>query len=126
MKPYKHARISVRKFGGKVEDYMPIHNWFDHTKAHVADMRHRMLLHNSWGIYLCEQVFGEYFENSDGKIIQVRDVAEQHVMDDLGTIPSLDKCLQSMTLEKWMGGPVRKKKVMTPEELTERLKVYVD
>ena len=126
MKPYKHARISVKKFGGAIEDYMHIHDWFDHTKAHVADMRHRMVLHNSWGIYICEQVFGTYFENSDGDVVQTRDVAEQHVLDDLGTIPSLDKCLKSMTLERWMGGPVRKKKIMTPGELKKRIVEYVD
>lgn len=46
-----------------------------------------MILHNALGIFICEQVFGTYFTNSDGKIVQVRDVAEQHVLDDLGTIP---------------------------------------
>lgn len=90
MKPYLHARISAKKFGGDPEDYMEIHNWFDHTKAHIADMRHRALLHNSWGIWLCEQIFGDlillpdgtpkkttYITNSEGKKVQVRDVAEQ-------------------------------------------------
>ena len=117
MKPYKHARISAKKWGGTPDDYLFIHDWFDHTKAHVADMRHRMLLHNSWGIYLCEQVFGTYFTNSDGKVVQVRDVAEQHVLDDLGTIPSLDKCLAGMKLEQWMGGPIRKRKTIREKDL---------
>jgi hypothetical protein len=117
MKPYKHARISVKKWGGQPDDYLFIHDWFDHTKAHIADMRHRVLLHNSWGIYLCEQVFGTYFENSDGKIVQVRDVAEQHVLDDLGTIPSLDKCLKGLKLETWMGGPIRKRKIIKASDL---------
>lgn len=117
MKPWKHSRISVKKWGGVPEDYLFIHDLFDHTKAHVADMRHRMLLHNSWGIYLCEQVFGTKFENSEGKVVQVRDVAEQHVLDDLGTIPSLDRCLGSMTLETWMGGPIRKRKVLREKDL---------
>jgi hypothetical protein len=31
--PWKHAENSVRKFGGKAEDYLPIHNWFDESKA---------------------------------------------------------------------------------------------
>ena len=83
-------------------------------------MRHRMLLHNSWGIYLCEKVFGTKFENSDGKTVQVRDVAEQHVLDDLGTIPSLDRCLGSMSLEQWMGGPIRKRKVLREKDLREQ------
>jgi hypothetical protein len=31
--PLKHAESSARKFGGKAEDYPPIHNWFDESKA---------------------------------------------------------------------------------------------
>ena len=30
--PLKHAESSARKFGGKAEDYLPIHNWFDESK----------------------------------------------------------------------------------------------
>ncbi len=123
MKPYSHARISAKRFGGIPEDYLDIHTWFDHTKAHVADMRHRMLLHNSWGIWLSESIFGtiiqkpdgsfyrtSYIINSDGDQVQVRDVGEQHVLDDLGTIPTVDKCLSSMPLDQWMGGPIKKVK----------------
>ena len=25
--PFEHARSSARKFGGKAEDYLAIHNW---------------------------------------------------------------------------------------------------
>jgi hypothetical protein len=31
--PLKHAESSARKFGGKPEGYLPIHNWFDESKA---------------------------------------------------------------------------------------------
>jgi len=31
--PLKHAQNSARKFGGKPEDYLPIHSWFDESKA---------------------------------------------------------------------------------------------
>ena len=41
--PLKHAESSARKFGGKAEDYLPIHNWFDESKAFLADFRHRAL-----------------------------------------------------------------------------------
>lgn len=110
MKPHVHARISAKRFGGSPGDYVDIHEWFDHTKAHVADMRHRMLLHNSWGIYLCAQVFGDTRTNSAGEVYSVRDIGEQHVIDDLGHIPTLDKCLSSMPLVRWMGGPLRRRK----------------
>lgn len=105
MKPRKHGYVSTKRFGGNPEDYQEIHDFMDHTKQNVPDVRHRMLLHNSWGIYLAERVFGTYITNSSGTEVSVRDVAEQHVLDDLGFIPTLEKCLESMTLEKWMGGP---------------------
>lgn len=112
MKPLIHCKSSVHKWGGKVEDYMAIHEFFDQTKAHVADMRHRVILHNSFGIYLCQQVFGHFFVNSDGREVSVRDVGEQHVIEDLGTIPSLDRCFQELPISPWLGGPVRKHKTI--------------
>jgi len=45
--PFKHAESSARKFGGKAEDYLPIHNWFDESKAFIADFRHRSLRHHA-------------------------------------------------------------------------------
>jgi hypothetical protein len=64
MKPYDHAKTSVRRWRGKPEDYLPIHDFLDESKAHHADMRHRALLHNSWGIYPCERLFGHNLSNS--------------------------------------------------------------
>jgi hypothetical protein len=115
VKPYSHARNSVKKWGGSIEDYLKLHNWFDQTKAHVADMRHRAILHNAFGIFLLEQQFGVYFTNSDGHTVQVRDVGEQHVLEDLGRIPSLDECMRSLPMEQWFGGPSRKRERLTIE-----------
>ena len=84
MKPFLHGKVSVKKWGGKEEDYQKIHDWFDQTKAHFPDMRHRAILHSSFGIFLCEQMFGLNITNSDGKTVSVRDIAEQHVIDDMG------------------------------------------
>ena len=39
--PLEHAKNSARKFGGAAEDYLPIHEWFDESKAMLADVRHR-------------------------------------------------------------------------------------
>jgi hypothetical protein len=71
--PYHHAISSVEKFGGQVEDYLAIHQWFDQTKAHIADARHRAILHSSFGIFLCEQVFGATNKNPRGKPRSIRD-----------------------------------------------------
>ena len=50
--PLKHAQSSARKFGGRAEDYLPIHNWFDESKAFLGDFRHRALRHHAEGIFL--------------------------------------------------------------------------
>lgn len=89
MKPLLHAKISAKRFGGTWENYIEIHNWLDQTKGYIPDARHRMILHNSFGIMLCEQQFGVYIKNSFGKDVSVRDIAERHVIDDLGYIPTL-------------------------------------
>ena len=49
--PYHHALSSVRRWGGRVEDYLPIHDWFDASKAFLADFRHRALRHHAEGIF---------------------------------------------------------------------------
>lgn len=104
MKPFKHARISAKKFGGSPDDYIDIHEFIDTTKSAFADMRHRAILHNTMGPYICARVFGDQRYNSEGRIYDVRDVAEQHILDDLGVIPTLDAWLKNMRLQPWMGG----------------------
>lgn len=49
--PLYHAISSKNKFSGEIDDYLPIHNWFDETKKHYPDMRHRALRHHSEAIY---------------------------------------------------------------------------
>jgi hypothetical protein len=104
MKPYIHAQISARRYGGIPEDYMHIHEWFDSTKSVIADVRHRAILHSAFGIYLCQQVFGATFVNSAGKTISTRDIGEQHVIDDMGEIPSMEKWFSEMPISDWMTG----------------------
>lgn len=102
MKPYIHAKNSVRRYGGQIEDYLPIHDFFDSTKAAWADVRHRAVLHSSFGIYLVEKVFGTTITNSDGKVISVRDIGEDHVVEDCGQIPTIEKWLSNLPVEDWM------------------------
>jgi hypothetical protein len=111
MKPFRHARNCVRKWKGKVEDYLPVHDFLDQSKGHFADFRHRALLHSSFGCYLAEQVFGHNITNSSGITVSVRDIAEQHILEDLGTIPCVADYLNNMTLQPWMGGRQNKKKI---------------
>jgi hypothetical protein len=109
MKPYFHGKVTVKKYGGKVEDYQSIHDFIDSSKAHFPDMRHRALLHSSFGIFLVEKIFGIFITNSDGKKVQIRDIAEQHILDDLGRIPTVQDYLQGMPIYDWLGGPKRKR-----------------
>lgn len=101
--PYFHAESSARKFGGKPDDYLPIHNWFDDSKQSFADFRHRALKHHAEGIYAAEAIFGFTITNSDGKEVPVRYIGEQHVSEDCGgRIPSLADWLSKIKPEIWM------------------------
>lgn len=102
--PLKHAQSSAKRFGGKPEDYLPIHNWFDESKAFLADFRHRALRHHAEGIFLCEEIFGVSITNSEGKEVPVRYIGEQHVKEDLGRIPSAQDWLTQIKPERWMCG----------------------
>lgn len=118
MKPYIHAKNSAKKFGGIPSDYQAIHDFIDSSKAHVPDMRHRALLHHSFGCYLVEQIFGHievkpdgstikmpYIINSEGKHISVRDVAESHIIEDLGFIPTPQDYLKELKEQPWFTMP---------------------
>jgi hypothetical protein len=104
MKPLIHAKNSVRAHGGHIADYLPIHDFIDSSKSVVADMRHRAILHSAFGIYLVERCFGDTMTNSDGNVLSVRDIAEEHVIEDLGRIPSMQDYLDHMELAPWMSG----------------------
>jgi hypothetical protein len=100
--PYHHATSSAKRWGGTPEDYLGIHEWFDETKAHHADFRHRALRHHAEGIFLCERIFGVTLTNSDGRAIPVRWVGEQHVREDLGVIPAATDWLREIAPRAWM------------------------
>jgi hypothetical protein len=92
---YHHAVSSQKKWGGDVDDYLPIHDWFDESKKIMADFRHRALRHHAEGIFMAETIFGHTITNADGRVVPVRFIGEQHVKEDLGFIPP----------ERWMGEP---------------------
>jgi len=101
--PIFHAETSVRLWGGKVEDYTKIHDWFDSTKESFADFRHRALRHHSQGIFEAERVFGPEIINSDGKKVPVRYIGEAHVREDCGgRIPTVADWFRNIKPEVWM------------------------
>lgn len=106
-KPWIHAESSARKYGGQPEDYIAIHNLMDSSKSTIADSRHRALTHNAWFIGtdgMLERIFGVTLTNSAGRVISVRDIGEQHVMEDFGNrfIPSAQDYLESIPMQEWM------------------------
>jgi len=120
MKPYVHAKNSVKRYGGVVEDYLHIHDWFDSTKSAYADFAHRAILHNTFGIYLAEQLFGTTLTNSEGKVVSVRDIGEDHVKEDTGgRIPTIQDWLRKLEPEPWMLG-------MGQRAFAEKMKIDAD
>lgn len=100
--PYHHSLSTTRKWGGVPEDYQAIHDWFDASKEHFADFRHRALRHHAEGIFECERVFGITITNSEGKKVPVRIIGEQHVKEDCGWIPSLKDWFKEIHAQPWM------------------------
>ena len=121
--PYHHALSSVKKFGGKPEDYQAIHDFFDSSKAHYANWRHRAVLHNSFGIYLAERIFGTTITNSNGKQIPVRLIGEQHITEDLGIIPTVADWMRAISdpsqQKPWMTRGVDRSVVVAEQNPTE-------
>jgi hypothetical protein len=98
-----HAQSSVRRFGGKVEDYIALHDWLDATKETYCDFRHRALRHHSQGVFEAERVFGITIENSDGTQVPTRMLAERHIQEDCdGIVPSVSDWLSRIRPESWM------------------------
>lgn len=103
-----HARSCVSKWGGVTDDYIAIHEFIDSSKRIIGDVRHRSLYHHTEGIWLAQTIFGREITTSSGALVPVRLIAERHVEEDLGWIPSPADYIGGMVLKPWMGGKQRK------------------
>lgn len=103
MSPYYHAISSSKEFGGSPSDYIEIHNWLDETKQYTGDWSHRALRHHSAGVEWCIERFG-HFINIENKEIPVKIIAEKHIIEDCGFIPTPQDWLKSLreNPQKWM------------------------
>ncbi len=104
MTPYHHAVSSASRFGGNAEDYMEIHNWFDETKGFTGNWTHRAMRHHSAGVEWATHKFGHTIVNSDKIKVPVKFIAEQHIEEDCGFIPTIQTWLKPLTEqpESWM------------------------
>jgi hypothetical protein len=131
-----HAVSSAKRYGGIPEDYLPIHDLMDSSKAAFPDNRHRALTHNSWFFFVVEKVFGHEIDltctKCEGTGVQVehtdyesprryqcvcvekppkaktRYVCEQHVLEDFGGkyIPTASDYLEGMEFQEWMNNGI--------------------
>ncbi len=126
--PEVHARSSVKRWGGKISDYIDIHILLDSPKVTMNNNTSRMLTHNIW---FCRQIipmiFGYNITNSDGRSVDTVDIASLHVSEDFRGkfVPTVQDYLQHMQVQPWMNNGV--KDIENPEatqfanELKERL-----
>jgi hypothetical protein len=101
--PFRHAESSARKFGGKAEYYLPIHNWFGESKASFPTSAIELCVITP-RVFFSQRNFGVTVVNSDRKEIPVRYVGEQHVREDLGRIPAAQDWLLQIKPQRWMYG----------------------
>lgn len=99
---YYHAVSSSKRFGGKPEDYVEVHRWLDRFKFNMPDFRHRAMTHHSQGIGECVSYFGDTLTISTGAKIPVKAICEQHILEDLGSIPTLADWLRHLKPKSWM------------------------
>lgn len=117
--PLLHARSSVKKYGGEIKDYIAIHRWFDSTKGNMPIFKHRAILHNSFGMLLAEQVFGDYITNSEGKMIEVRQIAYDHIYEDCGFVPTVEDWLKHLQVQPWMMKADESRKIRSALDVAE-------
>ena len=108
--PLIHSKSSVKRWGGVVEDYLPIHELIDSPKATMNNNSARLLTHNTWfAYYIVPKVFGYNITNSDGKSVDVVDIAMLHISEDFRHkgIPTPQDYLENLVIQPWMNNAVK-------------------
>jgi len=115
MNSWHHAVSAARKYGGTPEDYIAIEEFIDSSKKIIGDVRHRAVYHHTEGVWLCQELFGRIItvekKNGHGTVdVPVRLVAERHILEDLGWLPSPADYLTRIDVKQndWMSGGMRK------------------
>ena len=103
MNSWHHAVSAAHKWGGTPEDYIEIEEFIDSSKKIIGDVRHRSLYHHTEGVWLCQRIFGRTLAIGH-KQVPVRLIAERHVLEDLGWLPSPADYIGGMPIRPWMSG----------------------
>lgn len=118
--PLIHSKSSVKRWGGKVEDYLAIHELIDSPKATMNNNSSRLLTHNTWFAYtVIPKIFGYNITNSDGRSVDTVDIAMLHIAEDfrMKFVPTPQDYLKHLTVQAWMCNGV--KDVENPEATLE-------
>jgi hypothetical protein len=105
-----HSQSSVKRWGGKVEDYLAIHELIDSPKACMNNNSSRLITHNVWFCYhIVPKIFGYNLINSDNKRVDTIDIAMLHVAEDfrMKFVPTLEDYLKHLTLPDWIHNGVK-------------------
>ena len=108
--PLKHAKSSVRRFKGSIEDYIDLHRFLDSPKATMNNNSARALTHNQWFITtVLPAVFGYNIINSDGREVDVVDIGMLHVLEDFNHkfVPTAQDYLKHLVVQPWMNNAVK-------------------
>lgn len=128
MTPWKHSESSAKRWGGYAQDYIHIHNWLDETKQFTGDWTHRALRHHAAGIQWAVEKFGDAMpigemegqgKNRRAKVVPTKMVAEQHIIEDCGFIPTVEQWLTGLRTspEPWMLRVQKKSKTLELQTL---------
>jgi hypothetical protein len=102
-----HSASSVRRFGGEINDYIAIHQKMDCSKAYISHNGHRALTHHTFWIHeVMIPIFGYTIKISNGRDICVKDICEQHILEDFGMkyIPTAQDYIENIENKDWMNG----------------------
>ena len=108
--PLIHSKSSVKRWGGKVEDYLPLHELIDSPKATMNNNSVRVLTHNTWFAYqIMPKIFGYNIINSDGKSVDVVDISMLHIAEDfrMKFVPTPQDYLQHLQVQAWFNNGVK-------------------
>ena len=108
--PLIHSKSSIKRWGGKVEDYMPIHQILDSPKATMNNNSARVLTHNTWFAYeIIPKIFGYNITNSDGKSVDTVDIAMLHISEDFRHkgVPTPQDYLENLVVQDWFNNGIK-------------------
>ena len=112
MDAWYHAKSAAKEWGGDPAVYLELEQFIDQSKeGSVGDVRHRALFHHTEGVRVCLRVFGATLEvpRTHGVIqVPVRRIAERHILEDIGWLPSHKDWLGDTPIRPWMSGSQRK------------------